>query len=603
MKKIYSRDEVAEIAKKLGFKSFESFSGFLVTDFDMFETQGKGIEENSLYLKEEKEKVQKKMEELKLKFGFNLSLPPEELILKVIEIVKEYNKEYLLNRFNGKIDEETAEKLVEYAYTHGNCGSLVNTIFGIVPKCSVKMFRGGRYGHRCLQYNGNIYDITGCSTVEEMKQFVTTEGNVPYETATVEDIQNAGQQRLIDYIVTENIKVDKAKKREQEAKKKEEELKTQALEFFIGRRCEKTSENSFGWEDKIPLAEIDTSEPIVICLPGSGTTHAIAANGMCKSIEKMLGISELSDEDKPCQIYGAYYDVSIKGYQTKKYFDQKANGENPKIEDFPLKSQPSIRGMEKFAQDLVEAIFKPAVQDEDDNLREPMEIARRFRNIHFVSFCFGSVVQSAVNIELRQFLQSTGLDLNTIEKLESQICVLQTAPFACETKTNQTTINFVSIADSEVEVNPVESKAIEDFESLENKEIIGGVTTSPENNPTVYVKEFTTRERDDEHYGDYYLHLLNDWESGRQSASYEEKVGGVLPLCTAICLRRAMQNAVSNAHASKFVPLSANDVVKPCVKYVKWANFHPQEIPVSLLEIYNKHVDYANTNLIDSLGR
>ena len=109
---------------------------------------------------------------------------------------------------------------------------------------------------------------------------------------------------------------------------------------------------------------------------------------------------------------------------------------------------------------------------------------------------------------------------------------------------------------------------------------------------------------DEEHFGDFYLHFFDKWLSGAiDEPSYKEKVGGILPLCTAVCLRRAIQNAVSNAGTSKYIPLRADDVTKPCEKYMDWANSNPQDIPQTLLDIYNKHVDYQNTNLMETLSR
>ena len=100
------------------------------------------------------------------------------------------------------------------------------------------------------------------------------------------------------------------------------------------------------------------------------------------------------------------------------------------------------------------------------------------------------------------------------------------------------------------------------------------------------------------------MHFFDKWLQGStDEPSYEEKVGGTLPLCTSVCLRRAMQNAVSNEGARKYVPLRADDVVKPCGKYMDWANYNPQDIPQTLLAIYNKHVDYATTNLIETLEK
>ena len=370
------------------------------------------------------------------------------------------------------------------------------------------------------------------------------------------------------------------------------------MSLFLGERVEKTEDNKYGWNDKISLESIDATKPVIICLPGSSTINGFHSNGMCSSIERMLGTCPI----KPCKIYGVYYGLPAgTGKYESLYFDSKANGENYDLASLPTRSQMVVQDIQLFSKQLVRSVFMPLVQDEKGQLYNPLEIARKFRNIHFVSFCFGSVVQSAINQELRQYLLSTGLDINTIEKLESQICNLQLAPIASETKTCQTTINFVSLGDEETINKPIEQKALYDYNQQSNQDIIGGISKSPNVNPTVYVKEFTTLPRDEEHSGGYYMHFLHEWINGGEK--YEEQVGGILPLCAAVCLRRAMQNAVSNNRTARYVPLSSDDVVKPCAKFLDWANFHPQELPQSLLEVYNQHVDYENTNLIETLNQ
>jgi len=370
------------------------------------------------------------------------------------------------------------------------------------------------------------------------------------------------------------------------------------MKLFLGQRVEKNENNQFGWEDKISAETIDRTKPFVICLPGSTTFTSGAINGMCKSIEGMLGISDFLCEDKPCNIYGIYYERPLgTGAKERNYFDKKSNSEEQDLSLIPERNQENIQGIEDFAKQLVEEVFKSIVQDENGQLYKPMEIARGFRNIHFVSFCFGSVVQSAINQELRAYLQSVGLEKEIIELLESQICIIQTAPIASETKTNQTTLNFISLNDEETQNRPIQSKAIEDFNSLQNENLVGGVFASPNNNPTLFVNQFTTIQ-DEEHSGDFYLHFFENWQASTDGPSYEEKVGGILPLCTAISLRIAMQNAVMNSNSNSFTPLKVEDLVTPCGKYMEWSNYNPQDIPESLLEIYNKNVNYNNINYL-----
>ena len=595
MIKVYTKEQAELLSKHLGFPTLLRFESFLAGDYGLTDDRADGLEDNAAIVEADKAYFDSKISELKNEVAYNGSAPTEEQILKVISMVKQLNVDYLLEKYQGKIDREIAENIVLYGYTHGNCNSLAYTLSSLFEGCKLQTVNGGQYGHQVVEYNGKVYDINGCSTIEEMKEYVASEGNVPVETCTIESSQSMPtKHRLLDYAVTKYIGED--------IKRRAEQKKETGTKLHLGQRVEKSKDNQFGWEDKISADKIDRTKPIVICLPGSATTTPYLSNGMCKSIEGMLGISDFAPEDKPCQIYGVYYDRAPE-VKERIYFDKKANGEQPDLSALPQRNQENIQAIEKFAQDLVEGVFKPLVQDENGQLYKPMEIARGFRNVHFVSFCFGSVVQSAINQELRQYLQTTGLDLESIEKLESQICVLQTAPIASETNTSQSTINFVSLNDEETYRRPIQAKAIEEFAQQENSSLVGGVLQSPKNNPTVYVTQFTSV-ADEEHFGNFYLHFFDKWLAGSiDEPSYEEKVGGTLPLCTAVCLRRAMQNAVSNAGASKYVPLRADDVVKPCGKYMDWANYNPQDIPQTLLDIYNKHVNYANTNLIETLER
>lgn len=595
MIRVYTKEQAELLARHLGFPALLRFESFLAGDYDLTDDRSDGLEDNAAIVEADKSFFDSKIGELKNEVAYNGSAPTEEQLLKVISMVKQLNVDYLLQKYEGKIDREIAENIVLYGYTHGNCNSLAYTLSSLFEGSKLLTVKGGNYGHQVVEYNGKVYDINGCSTIEEMKEYVASEGNVQAESCTVESSQPMPtKHRLLDFAVTKYIGED--------LKRRAEQKKETGTKLHLGQRVEKSKDNQFGWEDKIDPSKIDRTQPIVICLPGSGTFTAGDSNGMCKSIEGMLGI--FTPEDKPCQIYGVYYDRPFgTGAKERIYFDSKANGERPDLSAIPQRNQENIQAIETFAHKLVESVFKPLVQDENGELYKPMEIARGFRNVHFVSFCFGSVVQSAINQELRQYLQTTGLDLESIEKLESQICVLQTAPIASETKTGQTTVNFISLNDEITYKRPIQAKAIEEYTSQENQNIVGGVVRSPNDNPTVYVTEFTSV-ADEEHSGDFYLHFFDKWLAGAvDEPSYEEKVGGILPLCTSVCLRRAMQNAVSNAGANKYVPLRADDVVKPCGKYMDWASYNPQDIPQILLDIYNKHVNYATTNLIETLER
>lgn len=427
-----------------------------------------------------------------------------------------------------------------------------------------------------------------------------------------ENVQFNGQNVNLQYNQNSNNTNSSSNQGEIRANERvDEQKKERRAELYLGQRVPKSEDNKFGWKDKIRPDQIDRTKPIVICLPGSGVTSPKKANGMCKNIENLLGVSEFAPEDKPCQIYCIYLDNNDMGYHWEKearYFANKEKGELPDMSQIPPQNKADIEAIERFASELVEGLFKPLVQDENGQLYDEMEIARGFRNVHFVSFCYGSIIQSAINQKLRSYLESTGLDEGTIEDLESQICVLQSAPVANETKTGQTTINFISLADYEMKKSPINEKTANDFLEMEDHEkIAGGVLSGQNANPVVYVKEFTCI-GDEEHLSEFYFHQLDKWITTDFAADLKygrlkenELVGGVLPLCTAICLRRAMENAVFNARSKKYIPLRSKDVLGPCEKFMDFANEAPQESVLALLEIYNANIDYKKVNLIESI--
>jgi len=206
MIRVYSKEQIAEIAKKLGFLNTLRFEGFLAGDYDLFERRKDGIEDNAPLVDAEKEFFDSKIGELKNELAYNMTAPTKEQILKVIEMVKQLNIDYLLQRYQGEIDRETAENLVLYGYTHGNCNSLAYTLCTLFDECESKFFKCGRYGHEVVEFNGEVYDISGCSSIDEMKQFVASEGRSDVSECTITDCQiNLSKQKLFDYAIMRDI--------------------------------------------------------------------------------------------------------------------------------------------------------------------------------------------------------------------------------------------------------------------------------------------------------------------------------------------------------------------------------------------------------------
>ncbi len=192
MKEIYTDKELETIFPKLDFASLHKFKAFLANYNNLEAINTDELDEDKLVLNLERfflGKLSTIKERLKLDINFS-NKTIEEKILMVIEITKEMNIDYLLTQFKGKIDRETAEKLVLYGYTHGSCNSLGYTLCSLFEECELKIFSvGGGYGHQCVIVDGKCYDITGCSTIQEMKEFVAKEANKTVEQCTIKDIE------------------------------------------------------------------------------------------------------------------------------------------------------------------------------------------------------------------------------------------------------------------------------------------------------------------------------------------------------------------------------------------------------------------------------
>lgn len=209
MKEVYSKEEIAVLAEYLNFKSPMNFRSFLAffNDFPELNSDELSNEEfSSMY----QEFYTEKMKEVKDRLGIEddlSNLSTEEKALIIISVTKEMGKDYILSLYKDKIDEDIAEKMVEYGYTHGSCYSLAYTLCALFKdECQIKIFTAGSYAHQCVLINGKYFDIRGCSTEEEMKEFVAKEGGVSVEDCVIEDCRVIeSKHKLLDYIITKNI--------------------------------------------------------------------------------------------------------------------------------------------------------------------------------------------------------------------------------------------------------------------------------------------------------------------------------------------------------------------------------------------------------------
>lgn len=328
----------------------------------------------------------------------------------------------------------------------------------------------------------------------------------------------------------------------------------------FGRRVSKDiDENS--WQE-ISVSEIDTSKPFVICLPGSGVSRAIQANGFAKRIENLLGLADLSQDEKPCNVYSLYYDnfSYMAGKSEVKFFEDLQSGVMPDISLLSPKIQNNINSIFSFANELVDSVFKPMVVGENGEINSVLDIANSFRNVHFVSFCAGSAVQKAVNFVLHDYLENVGLSDDEIAFVESQIFVAQAAPIVSESNTHQTNFNFISLCDDVVANSPMGKAAIDTFLAREDKSSNAMVLKGENNSHTVLVEEFTSG-MDEEHFSDYYFLTFEDWSKQLYN---NDAVGQALPKALEYTLLLEMKGAISNMESDGLVTINTSGIVDTC---------------------------------------
>lgn len=332
------------------------------------------------------------------------------------------------------------------------------------------------------------------------------------------------------------------------------------MKIVLGQRMGEGIKN---WKTLNTASEIDTSKPVVVCFHGSGVVMPSGANSICKQVYRLLGIDDTKEEERSLvNVYGGLYKADkgedFDDKKIKKYFDAMASGIKTDCSDLSPEVLKAAKGIEEFAEEFVDGVFKPLVQDENGNLFPVEKIEKSFRNINFFSFCFGSCPMAAVNKKLRDYLITTGLSQGQIEKLESQICVLQTAPFANMANTNQTTVNFLSTSDSVIS----STKIYEDAKkSLGDS--VGGVFKGDNNSVTAAVDLITFVGQDADHYAELYTDLFD------KDIDLNERYDLMLTASVAACLRKAVKNSLKNSNEKDLVPLKLESMTSLCENLIK----------------------------------
>lgn len=211
----------------------------------------------------------------------------------------------------------------------------------------------------------------------------------------------------------------------------------------LGIRCEKTTNNPNGWKEVSPN-DFSFSQPLVICLPGDGTTSARAANAMAKNAEQMLGMVGLKDHEKDVQIAAVYYDNAEDNElsDSRQYFLESNGLKRKSAKEFSneAKNPPYIH---QFYQDYL----KPAISTPEENRLTSEQAMKNMRKINILAHCHGSFFASKLEEIIKEDMSRLGYEPKESKEILSQLAVISISPRANFEKSQASQIAFAALDD------------------------------------------------------------------------------------------------------------------------------------------------------------
>lgn len=319
-----------------------------------------------------------------------------------------------------------------------------------------------------------------------------------------------------------------------------------------------------GWKN-LDFGKVDTSKPFVIALPGGRVNYAEDAARFCACIEDLLGIKDVKKSLKPCNVYSCFAPV-IQYSSLVDYYNEISTTNNLNL-NFDNQDE-NIFAVVEFAKNFVAGIFIPMIK----SCKTIEQLAKKFRNATFVSFCFGSILQSAINVELRKSLLEFGFSPETAKRLESQICVLRTAAIVLESPTGESCVSFVSLSDEEIGSMAQFTNIKKQFTSHRKDGNVGVCYQDTNKNTNVIISNFSNdyffsgdklyKETNIfDHNAAVYLRYAYDLSPKDRSTKI---IGGALSTSLAFCLKHSIANAVNNCNSDNFTPLTKQSLYRKC---------------------------------------
>lgn len=206
----------------------------------------------------------------------------------------------------------------------------------------------------------------------------------------------------------------------------------------IGRRLSHSEGVPNAWKSNIQRGEIKFNKPTVLFFPGGGVINGKKANGEIKKIIKALGRIGVNEQDINLLSINYLDEYSYEfRFEVMKYF-QTGDESIDKKNKNPL-----------LFKDIYETIFQPLITNSKGGKKDIEDIKQSFRNITFISHCFGSLSAFFIINNIKEDMVRLGFNNNEIKDVLSELVNISISPRAGFEKCDSSvlSIGFLSLDD------------------------------------------------------------------------------------------------------------------------------------------------------------
>lgn len=210
--------------------------------------------------------------------------------------------------------------------------------------------------------------------------------------------------------------------------------------------------------DITSVEEMDLSRPCIFILGGENTNTAKWAHNYCITIAKTLYLNNITSG---LDIYSAYYkfrdrNSSIDRLNLFREFRDidslQKYGNGIKLEDIAYLNQsyPLCNVYPNYIYDVFNFAFTPRLLTQNNQMLDPQEAIKNFRNMVIYTHCHGTYVLRMIEKRMQQKSNQYTYSLNDMHTIQKNLLAINHAPFAPLEDFKFTTLSFASAYDTQI---------------------------------------------------------------------------------------------------------------------------------------------------------